>query len=559
MAVGIAILAHSNLYRVAELCRHFSAAGCRVAVHIDSLTNDAEFKKFKDDIAEDPSVIVTERTRCEWGTFALHSAGLSCAQALIEAFEDVSHIVLVSGSCLPIRPVAELVEFLEAAPEADFVESRRLGQDRWVQEGLEEERFSLFHIFSWRKHRWLFDKAVELQRRLGIRRKAPKDLELSIGSQWWALSRKTLTKILTDPRKAEWDAFFKHCWIVDESYVQTLVRRHSVDLREISLTLTEFDPQGKPFTFYDDHAGILEASDKFIARKIWHGSNALYSKYLYGAESLAAARRAETLDLPAIIEAGRERRCQGRPGLLSIGRFPCRGFEAQPSTVRPYLVLDGYEHVFSGLDRWLKVTGVDLPHGRLFDKESIQIHPDAALFGGGATNNPAVRDWNPEQFLVSLLWQGREKTQSFYYNPGDNIRISKFILQDPNAMIFSISGAWMMSLAPSIGETDEEFRRRALRLQSIEAQFDRLISAKTTRAEVFRISLEDVLAEPGKALSALVTEGMSQNAIHLLNHVGAPVFQDNIQHGLRRLTACGFDLEGVQTAQMKDAQAVKVS
>jgi hypothetical protein len=557
MTTGICILAHSHLYRVAELARHFAEAGCRVAIHVDSATNASAYASLKERVLDLEGVIFAERIRCEWGTFALHDAGLQAAQSLVEHFDDVTHVALISGSCLPIRPIAELQDFLAAHPDTDFVQSKRLGQDRWVQEGLEAERFTLYHPFSWRKHRWLFDQCVEWQRRFGISRKTPTELELSIGSQWWTLSRGTLERILYDPRKAEWDAFFKHCWIVDESYVQTLARKHSKHFVDLSLTLTEFDPQGKPFTFYDDHAQILEASDKFFARKVWHGANALYSKYLYGAESIAAARRAEKLDLHGIIEQGRERRCRGRSGLLSMSRFPCQGFEMQHATARPYLVLDGYENLFSDLHHWLTQLDVDMPHGRIFDAASVQLHPDVANLEGSITDEPKIRDWNPEQFLTSLLWFGRDYSHSFHFTPGDSLRMSKFILKDPNATIFSISGAWMMSLTQSMGESDEEFRRRALRLKAADEKFNALVAANTTRATVIRFSLDDVIAEPEIALHALGAEKKRGARLQSVGGSGAlPRLRADLDHALRRLAACGIDTDTIAALHSRKKGAI---
>ncbi|MEL6582480.1 MAG: beta-1,6-N-acetylglucosaminyltransferase [Pseudomonadota bacterium] len=541
MSIGISILAHSSLYRVVEVAQHFSAAGCRVAVHIDSKSNKSERAELEAALAEDPSVIVVSPTRCEWGTFALHEAGLTTARHLIETFEDVTHVALISGSCLPIRPITELEAFLNAHPNTDFVQSKRLGESKWVQEGLEEERFTLFHPFSWRSQRWLFDRSVELQRRLRVKRKVPAELELSIGSQWWTLTRKTLQAILSDPRKAEWDAFFKQCWIVDESYVQTLVRRHSERFEDVSLTLTEFDPQGKPFTFYDDHAQILEDSDKFFARKVWHGASALYSKYLYGAEPLAAARRAETLDLSNLIAQGRDRRCRGRTGLLSVSRFPCSGFERQHASARPYVVLDGYDALFSGLRPWLTACGVDLAHGRLFHPGAVEFDPATSQLGTGLIEEPKIRDWNPEQFLTSLLWHGRDKHQSFYFHAADNERVARFVLRDPNASIFAISDAWMLSLLPSLGEADEEFQRRALRLKALDAKYRRQINMPTTRAQVVQFTLEDILVAPEIALRAIGVE----NSIAVSGGVSmiapVPKLRHDLGSALKRLASCGID------------------
>ena len=90
--------------------------------------------------------------------------------------------------------------------------------------GLDHERFTLSFPFAWKKHRYLFDRYVEFQRAFGLRRKVPDGLVPHMGSQWWCLTRQTLSAILQDPERPKYDRFFKRVWIPDESYYQTLSR-----------------------------------------------------------------------------------------------------------------------------------------------------------------------------------------------------------------------------------------------------------------------------------------------------------------------------------------------
>lgn len=505
MTIGICIMAHAHLRRVAELARHLADRDCRVAIHVDSATPQDDYSALAADLSDHASIILVPRQRCEWGTFRLLKASLDTARALLDAFDDVENVTLISGACLPIRAIEDFQKHLAAHPDTDFVESRVVGQDRWVQEGLEEERFTLYHPFSWRRHRRLFDLNVELQRRLRVRRAVPEGLEMAIGSQWWTLTRKTLTAILNDPRRARYDRFFRSAWIVDESYIQTLVRNHSRNLVSRSMTLTEFDPQGKPFTFYDDHAQILEDSDKFFARKIWHGANALYSKYLYGAVPLAAERRKERLDLPSLVEHGRARRCNGRSGLLSQSRFPCRGFEAQPATAQRYLVLEGYDFLFEGLPQWLRQQGFSRPHGRLFRQGRVEFAGGAATVPGGLTNDPRVRDWNPQQFLTNLLWHDRDQSHAFMFTTADNPKLGAFILRDPNATVCRISGAWALGVLPSLGEGQDAFRARIAHLKALEAKRTAELQTSGIAATVHQVSLADVLKSPEQAFAPIAS------------------------------------------------------
>jgi hypothetical protein len=104
----------------------------------------------------------------------------------------------------------------------------------------------------------------------------PEGITPHLGSQWWCLTRQTLTAILEDPRRPELDRYFRYVWIPDESYYQTLVRNYGRKIESRSLTLSKFDFQGKPHVFYDDHLQLLRRSDCFVARKVWPRADRLY-------------------------------------------------------------------------------------------------------------------------------------------------------------------------------------------------------------------------------------------------------------------------------------------
>ena len=84
---------------------------------------------------------------------------------MLTDFPEVRHVYLASGSCLPLRPVDELRDYLNDRPRTDFIESVTTADVGWTIGGLNFERFTLRFPFSWRKHRLLFDTYVELQRR----------------------------------------------------------------------------------------------------------------------------------------------------------------------------------------------------------------------------------------------------------------------------------------------------------------------------------------------------------------------------------------------------------
>lgn len=499
--IGIAILAHEHLGRTRALAKAIASAKVKVMIHIDANTDIKQAQTLRNDLSKNQHIAFCERVRCEWGEFSLVKAGMVAAQEILTRWPDVSHVVQISGSCLPVRPIGELVAFLERHQGRDFVESVSVCGPGWVIDGLGSERFSLFFPFSWRRQRMLFDLSVALQRRLKISRKIPSGITPHLGSQWWCLSRETLLAILNDPQREEYDAYFSKCWIPDEGYIPTLVKKHSRDLVCRSLTLSRFDTQGRPHMFYDDHADLLEQTDHFFARKIWHGADGLYRRFLKNEKPNARAMDSE-FGLDLIFSDAKNRRCDGRPGRLTVGRFPATAFDRQPRTCRNYAALIGFGHVFEDFQPWLAKTTGMLAHGRLFKKNRVEFAHNADEMPGALMANPLIRDHNPEQFLCNLLWGASARHHSLMMELSDGERMTAFLCHDRNAQMVVLRGGWVLELLARGLDDLAILKRQAKRLAKAEQIFERELK-KSGRADVHYVSLSDLVDQHDSALGGI--------------------------------------------------------
>lgn len=244
MSIGFVMLCHTAFDRAAQVARHWAMRGCPVVIHVDKRVGSHQYARFQRSLAELENVQFSPRFACEWGTWGMVAATQAASELMLKGFPEVRHVFLASGSCLPLRPVEELARYLAERPNTDFIESVTTEDVTWTVGGLDEERFTLRFPFSWKTHRQLFDHYVRLQRRLGFKRRIPAGIEPHMGSQWWCLTRQTLSAILENDRRAEFDRYFKRVWIPDESYFQTLVRLFSRHVESRSLTLSKFDFQG---------------------------------------------------------------------------------------------------------------------------------------------------------------------------------------------------------------------------------------------------------------------------------------------------------------------------
>jgi hypothetical protein len=227
MSLGIVMLVHTAFDRAEQVARHWAAAGCPLVIHVDKSVPRTTHDAFVAALSDIADLRFAPRHRCEWGMWGMVAATQDAAEIMLHAFADVRHVYLTSGACLPLRPVEELIDYLDARPQTDFIESATIADVAWTIGGLDEERFTLRFPFSWRKRRYLFDRYVALQRAVRFRRRMPNGLVPHMGSQWWCLTRQTLSAVLQDPARPVYDRYFRRVWIPDESYFQTLARQYS--------------------------------------------------------------------------------------------------------------------------------------------------------------------------------------------------------------------------------------------------------------------------------------------------------------------------------------------
>lgn len=501
-ALGFVMLCHTALDRAGEVARYWADRGCPIVIHVDRRTDIAEFSALQSSVEGYHNIRFSPRFACEWGTWSLVRATQAASELLLREFIDVRHVYLCSGACLPLRPAGELQAYLSARPRTDFIESVTTEDVDWTVGGLADERFQMRFPFPWKRQRWLFDRAVDFQRRAGLTRQLPTGIEPHLGSQWWCLTRQTLSAVLQDPRRREFDRFFRQSWIPDESYFQTLARRYSTDLESRSLTLSKFDFQGKPHVFYDDHLDLLQRSECFLARKAWPRANLLYDTFL--GEKLAQTARAEPMPakIDQMFDRARDRRVRGRRGLYMAGRFPRHDWE-NGRTAAPYAVCHGFNQLFDGFEGWLsRRTGLRI-HGHIFAPDRVEFAEGLTSYAGGLTDSAALRDYNPGQFLANLIWNTRGERQVFQFGPKDRQELMPFLAGDQNASFWVISGAWAVPLHLTNADFGE-IRREAARLQRIEAACVQRLQSLSTRADLHIWTLAEFLEHPMEHLQALM-------------------------------------------------------
>ncbi len=550
MKLGFIILAHENFNRVSQLARHLSDQDCPVCIHVDRDLPARKFKVIERNFSDLGNVIFSKRTSCEWGRFTIVQATLDASEELLTKFPKVTNIFLISGSCLPIRPVRQLKKFLERNVNTDFIESVSVRNNLWVKGGLNEERFTLYFPFSWRKQRKLFDIFVNVQRKLSVERKLPDGLVPHIGSQWWCLTAQTLKNILNDPRRQYYDSYFSWSWIPDESYFQTLARLHSNKIESRSLTFSKFDYQGKPFNFYDDHLKSLIQSDCFMTRKVWPGADRLYDVLLDPKRANQPMTKSDPQQFEKTFEAADRKRCEGGEGRFHQGRFPYDSSEKTGASPKPYTVFVGFRNLYNYFPKWVDSNADAVSYGSIFARGHVGNLKANLQYAGNLPAETSVRNRNPKGYLSNLLWMNSNKHQCLLYDFRDNSRILETWAHDPKATVVLIRHSWLLLLLGRKTSFTNTLAN-AKRFHLLEQKFLEEFNGAKVCSVLKILELETAIQQPAKALQDAIRHIPGSGKQYLSEMPNRNTI-DGLDALVRKLRNTGFNIRYDQGRNIMD-------
>ncbi|GLT08874.1 glycosyl transferase [Sulfitobacter porphyrae] len=269
--IAYILLCHKDPLAIIRQAERLTTAGDYMSIHFDSRAKPEHYQQIRAALDNNPNVIFAKkRVKCGWGEWSLVQATLSALTSAVEAFPRATHFYMLSGDCMAIKSAEYTHQFLDDN-DADFIESFDYFESDWIKTGWKEERLIYRHWFNERTQKKRFYWMYEVQKKLGLTRSIPADLQIMIGSQWWCLRRRTVEWLLDFVKKRrDVVRFFRSTWIPDETFFQTLVRHlvPEVEIRCRTLTFLMFTDYGMPVNFYNDHYELLLSQDYLFARKI---------------------------------------------------------------------------------------------------------------------------------------------------------------------------------------------------------------------------------------------------------------------------------------------------
>lgn len=272
MNIGFIILAHNEPETVSRLVSILATGDNRIVIHFDASSPAKQREQVARLESEYPGIVrVISKIHCRWGEWSLVEAVLLALEEFQSMSDKPDFVHLMSASDFPIRPIADMRNFLQRYPNQDYIESHDITKKAWVKGGLSMERFEFYFPVNFRSSRQTFLLIARLQRMLKMKRKIPLAMTPHMGSQWWTLRWSTCKKILDFTKQhPKIIRYFRSTWIPDESFFPTLVG-HLIphgEIANIQLLLHHFTPVGRPYIIYSDHVPIVRKLPHFFVRKV---------------------------------------------------------------------------------------------------------------------------------------------------------------------------------------------------------------------------------------------------------------------------------------------------
>jgi len=424
--VSFVLLAHEAPESLKPLIQSVLAAGSDIFVHHDARSpHDLHEACSKWELDSLPGKIYfAKRVKVVWGEWSIIQATLNCLYLAREKDYNCDYLMLISGSCMPVKPIKLLEQHL-AQDEVDHIEVVNARDNRWITDGIQEERWELFHYFNWRYQTTLFNWGIALQKKWNIKRKLPLNQIPHMGSQWWCLRKTTIERILDlIDNNPQLTRFYKRSWIPDELFFQTQVGNliPPAEIDSAPLTRYQFNSWGIPRVYYEDDLAELIGEELFFARKVSHRAPVLREhlkrlgamqpdKYLEYLDNECDDYKVELFERIKLLKEMESNRW------YNLVSFNENEYDYIKSIPNPIVIICSNN---SELKESVKHKFAALPdavvYGDILDPELITFNAETPQVAGYKSDSVTLAQHKWQLYIGSLVFRSKGKTLVFTLN-----------------------------------------------------------------------------------------------------------------------------------------------
>lgn len=224
MKQAVLIIAYEKIFHLKDLINVFSD-DFRFYIHLDKKVRLSK-EELHELEADRRVALISRKYAVNWGSINLTKAILHLAREASMS-PEIDYLHLVSGADFPIMRSDEILHTLKNDSGKEFLESFRLANSPWENQGM--DRLVYYHFTNLLNVKKPIEKAIykallAIQRQMGVKRKITGLPELHGGSTWWSLSSDCIKHVLQFLDKNPlFLKRFKHTLIADEIVIQTII------------------------------------------------------------------------------------------------------------------------------------------------------------------------------------------------------------------------------------------------------------------------------------------------------------------------------------------------
>lgn len=210
MKLAFTIIVHKDPDQVVRLARALTAGGNYCVIHCNARSGPAFQRAIADGLAKAgvTTARFLESEALAWGSGSILRTQLRAIDALLDGPDDWSHMINLSGQCLPTQPLGEISAFLADHRDKNFLEVIDLHRQR--------------PDLAYRYDRYYVDIAGRTRDTL-IPRPAPRDFKLHFGAFWVILTREACHHLLRSKEALRIRRYLKYTLFPDELIFQTVL------------------------------------------------------------------------------------------------------------------------------------------------------------------------------------------------------------------------------------------------------------------------------------------------------------------------------------------------
>jgi hypothetical protein len=280
------VAAHSDPSHLARLCSRLPSEA-RIYIHVDAKVRGRSFEALKTGVlgVRPTARFIEPRGRVTWSGFESVSAQLDLARAALADADPEEHLVLLSGSDYPIRPIGDFEGFLRSAGHKQHIRAFAIEEAGEKSRRQIDRYWWMDQIIPGTLVDKVFRKALNasLGRPLGRRRKPPH--VVCQGLTWWAITAECARHVIDElDRNPALEQYYRHVWCPDEKLVHSIVLAspHAGETKHGGIEPYRGEGQWRMTNFHLIHPSLtkyytladraeIEKSEQFFVRKVKTG------------------------------------------------------------------------------------------------------------------------------------------------------------------------------------------------------------------------------------------------------------------------------------------------